>query len=103
MRYRVIIFSLLVLSICGFCLTQAELTVLRYQLQMPPIIGNAFGFRIVGTLNEGAFGLVWKLDNKLGMFTGQVLAFNSVLSKWIETGVFEWKKVYCDIYLLLRF
>ena len=102
MRYRVIVFVLLVISICGFSLTQSELSVLRYQLQMPNIIGNAMGFRVVGTLDEGAFGLVWKYDNKIGMFTGQVLSFTSAISKWLETGVFEWSKVYFDIYLLLR-
>jgi len=70
---------------------------------MPSIVGNALGFRVVGTLDEGAFGLVWKLDNKTCMFTGQVLAFNSVLAKWLDTGVFGWDKVYFDVYLLLRF
>jgi len=84
-------------------MTQSELSVLRYQLQMPTIVGNALGFRLVGTLNEGACGLVWKLDNKMGLFTGQVLACNSVISKWLDTGVFEWDKVYFDVYLLLRF
>ncbi len=103
MRYRVFILVLVIIGICGFCLTQSELSVLRYQLQMPTIAGNAAGFRMVGTIDEGAFGAVWKLDRKLGLFTGQVLAFNSVLSKWLETGVFEWSKVYFDIYLLLRF
>jgi len=103
MRLRVIILCLLVISIFGFSLTQSELSVLRYQLQMPTIVGNALGLRVVGTLDEGAFGLVWKLDNKTGMFTGQVLAFNSVLAKWLDTGVFEWDKVYFDVYLLLRF
>jgi len=104
MRYRVIIISLVVLSICAFAgLTQSELSVLRYQLQMPSIIGNAAGFRIVGTLDEGACGAVWKIDNKVGMFTGQVLCFNSVIGKWLETGVFQWEKVYFDIYLLVRF
>lgn len=104
MRYRVIIISLVVLSICAFAgLTQSELSVLRYQLQMPSIIGNAAGFRIVGTVDEGAFGLVWKYDSKTGIFTGQVLGFNSMLWKWLETGVFQWEKVYFDIYLLLRF
>ena len=103
MRKCLIIMILLVFSICGFCLTQSELSVLRYQLQMPTIIGNALGFRVVGTLDEGALGLVWKVDKKLGLFTGQVLSFNSVFAKWLETGVFEWQKVYFDIYLLLRF
>lgn len=103
MRMRSIIMILLVISICGFCMTQSELSVLKYQLQMPSIVGNAAGFRMVGTLNEGAFGLVWKVDKKLGMFTGQVLAFNSVFAKWLETGEFEWQKVYFDVYLLLRF
>jgi len=103
MRLRVIIMSLLLVSIFGVAMTQSELSVLRYQLQMPTIVGNALGFRVVGTLNEGAFGLVWKLDNKTGMFTGQVLAYNSVISKWLDTGVFEWEKVYFDVYLLVRF
>jgi len=103
MRYRVIILVLVVICICGFSMTQAELSVLRYQLQMPTIVGNALGFRVVGSLNDGAFGLVWKLDNRMGLFTGQVLAYNSVISKWLDTGVFEWEKVYFDIYLLLRF
>ena len=103
MRIRAIVFVLLVISICGFSLTQSELSVLRYQLQMPTIVGNALGFRIVGTVDEGACGLVWKIDNRTGMFTGQVLAFNSVFGKWIDTGVFEWQKVYFDVYLLLRF
>ena len=103
MRLRVIILCLLVISIFGFSLTQSELSVLRYQLQMPTIVGNALGFRVVGTLDEGACGLVWKLDNKMGMFTGQVLAYNSVISKWLDTGVFEWEKVYFDVYLLVRF
>lgn len=102
MRLRVIVMIWLVVSIFGFSMTQAEVSVLRYQLQMPSIVGNALGFRIVGTLDEGAFGVVWKLDNNLGMFSGQVLAFNSVLSTWLETGVFDWQKVYFDIYLLLR-
>ncbi len=103
MRLRLIIVSLLVICICGFSLTQSELSVLRYQLQMPTIVGNALGFRVVGTVDEGAFGLVWKYDDKRGMFTGQVLAFNSVFGKWLETGVFEWQKVYFDVYLLVRF
>ncbi len=103
MRLRLMIVSLLVICILGFSLTQSELSVLRYQLQMPTIVGNALGFRVVGTVDEGAFGLVWKVDNKTGMFTGQVLAFNSVFGKWLETGVFEWQKVYFDVYLLLRF
>ena len=103
MRLRVIIMSLLLVSIFGVAMTQAELSVLRYQLQMPTIVGNALGFRVVGSLNDGAFGLVWKVDNKMGMFTGQVLACNSVISKWLDAGVFEWEKVYFDIYLLLRF
>jgi len=103
MRYRVIILVLVVICICGFSMTQSELSVLRYQLQMPTIVGNALGFRLVGTLNEGACGLVWKLDNRMGLFTGQVLAYNSVISKWLDTGVFEWEKVYFDVYLLVRF
>ena len=103
MRMRFIIMILLVLSIGAFALTQSELSVLKYQLQMPSIMGNAAGFRLVGTLDEGACGAVWKVDNKVGMFTGQVLCFNSVFAKWLETGVFEWQKVYFDIYLLLRF
>ena len=103
MRLRIIVLIGLVVSILGFSLTQSELSVLRYQLQMPNIVGNALGFRVVGTVDEGACGLVWKVDNKTGMFTGQVLAFNSVFGKWIETGVFEWQKVYFDVYLLLRF
>ena len=100
---RVIILILLVLSVVGFSLTQSELSVLRYQLQMPSLVGNAFGFRLVGTLQEGAFGIVWKWESKVGMFTGQILSFNSVLSKWIEGGVFEWSRVYFDIFLLFRF
>lgn len=103
MRFRMIVLIGLLFSIVGVCMTQSELSVLRYQLQMPSIVGSAFGFRMVGTLNEGAFGLVWKVDKKLGLFTGQVLAFNSVFAKWLETGEFEWQKVYFDVYLLLRF
>lgn len=103
MRFSWIILGLLVLSVLGFSMTQAEVSVLKYQLQMPAIIGNAVGFRILGSMDDGAFGLVWKTENKSVMFTGQVLAYNSVLSKWLETGVFEWSKVYFDIFLLLRF
>lgn len=103
MKYRLIIFSLLLFSIFGVAMTQSELSVLRYQLQMPSIVGSALGFRMVGTLNEGAFGVVWKVESKAVMFTGQVLSFNSVLSTWLDTGVFEWSKIYGDIYLLLRF
>lgn len=103
MKYRLIIFSLLLFSIFGVAMTQSELSVLKYQLQMPSIVGSALGFRMVGTVNEGAFGLVWKIDKKIGMFTGQVLGFNSVLDEWLKTGVFEWSRVYFDIYLLVRF
>jgi len=87
----------------GFSLTQTEVSILRYQLQMPPIIGNAVGFRVIGSVNDGAFGLVWKIDKKFGMFTGQILGMNSVVSEFIDTGVIEWSKVYFDIFLLLRF
>ena len=103
MRCRVIIFVLLVISICGFSLTQTEVSVLRYQLQMPSIVGNAVGFRIIGSVDDGAFGIVWKVDKKFGMFTGQILGMNSVVSEFIDTGVIEWSKVYFDIFLLLRF
>jgi len=103
MRFRWLIVFGLIISIFGFSLTQTELTVLRYQLQMPAIAGNAVGFRVIGSVNDGAFGLVWRLDNKIGLFTGQVLGMNSVISEYIETGVFEWSKVYFDIFLLLRF
>jgi len=87
----------------GFSLTQTEVSILRYQLQMPPIVGNAVGFRVIGTVNDGAFGLVWKIDKKFGIFTGQILGMNSVVSEFIDTGVIEWSKVYFDIFLLLRF
>ncbi len=103
MRVRVIIFVLVVISVMGFSLTQTEVSILRYQLQMPPIIGNAVGFRVIGSVNDGAFGLVWKIDKKFGMFTGQILGMNSVVSEFIDTGVIEWSKVYFDIFLLLRF
>lgn len=104
MRYSVIVLiCLVVVSIVGFSMTQAEVSVLKYQLQMPSILGNAVGFRILGSMDDGAFGLVWKTDTKSVMFTGQVLAYNSVFSKFLETGVFEWSKVYFDIFLLLRF
>lgn len=103
MMYRVIVLICLIVSIFTFSMTQAEVSVLKYQLQMPSIIGNAVGFRVLGNIDDGAFGLVWKVDNKLGMFTGQVLAYNSVFSEWLETGVFEWSKVYFDMFLLLRF
>lgn len=103
MRFRVIILSLLVISIFAFSLSQGEVSILKYQLQMPNVSGNAFGLRMVGTLQYGAFGLVWKYENKSCMFTGQVLTFNSVFQKWLETGVFEWSNVYFDIFLLLRF
>jgi len=103
MRFRVIIFVLLVIGICGFSLTQTEVSVLRYQLQMPSIVGNAVGFRIIGSVDDGAFGIVWKVDNKFGMCTGQILGMNSVVSEFIETGVIEWSKVYFDIFLLVRF
>lgn len=102
MRLMVSIFILLVISM-GFSMTQAEVSVLKYQLQMPAIIGNAVGFRILGSMDDGAFGLVWKTENKSVMFTGQVLAYNSVFSEWLETGVFQWSKVYFDVFLLLRF
>lgn len=103
MRFRVIVLCLLVISIFGFSLTQTEVSVLRYQLQMPSIVGNAVGFRIIGSVDDGAFGVVWKVDKKFGMFTGQVLGMNSVVSEFIDTGVIEWSKVYFDIFLLLRF
>ena len=103
MRLRVIIFVLLVIGICGYSLTQSEINVLRYQLQMPTIVGNAVGFRMIGSADEGAFGIVWKVDKKWCMFTGQVLGMNSVFSKYIDTGVLEWQKVYFDMFLLLRF
>ena len=103
MRLRLIILSLVVISVCGFCLTQTEISVLKYQLQMPSIIGNAVGFRMMGNMEDGAFGLVWRVDNRIGLFTGQVLGFNSVFSEWLETGVFQWDRVYFDIFLLLRF
>ena len=103
MRLKVIIFVLVVISVMGFSLTQTEVSILRYQLQMPPIIGNAVGFRVIGSVNDGAFGLVWKIDKKFGMFTGQILGMNSVVSEFIDTGVIEWSKVYFDIFLLLRF
>ena len=103
MRVRVIIFVLVVISVMGFSLTQTEVSILRYQLQMPPIVGNAVGFRVIGTVNDGAFGLVWKIDKKFGIFTGQILGMNSVVSEFIDTGVIEWSKVYFDIFLLLRF
>ena len=103
MRLRVIIFVLVVISVMGFSLTQTELSVLRYQLQMPSIVGNAVGFRVIGSVDDGAFGLVWKIDKRFGMFTGQVLGMNSVVSEFIDTGVIEWSKVYFDIFLLLRF
>lgn len=103
MRYRVIIFVLLVIAIFGFSLNQTEISVLKYQLQMPAIVGNALGFRIVGSVDDGAFGLVWKVDKKWGMFTGQILGMSSIVSQYIETGVIEWSKVYFDMFLLLRF
>jgi hypothetical protein len=103
MWFRLFIVSLLVFSIFAFSFTQSELTMLRYQLQMPPVVGNSFGLRTVGTLDEGAFGLVWKYDTNFSMFSGQILAFNSVFSNWLETGVFEWQKLYFDIFLLFRF
>ena len=103
MRYRVIIFVLLVIAIFGFSLSQTEISVLKYQLQMPAIVGNALGFRIVGSVDDGAFGLVWKVDQKWGMFTGQILGMSSIVSQYIETGVIEWSKVYFDMFLLLRF
>lgn len=100
---RLIVFFVVLISVVGFSLTQSEVSVLKYQLQMPSLIGNTIGMRFIGTLREGAFGLVWKWESKLGMFTGQVLGFNSVFAKWMETGVFEWSGVYFDIFLLLRF
>lgn len=103
MRFRLIVIILVVVSILGFSMTQSELSVLRYQLQMPSIVGNAVGFRIVGNFDDGAFGLVWKCENKSVMFTGQLLAYNSVFPQWLNTGGFEWSKVYFDIFLLLRF
>jgi len=103
MMYRVIVLICLIVSIFTFAMTQSEVSVLKYQLQMPSIVGNALGFRMLGSIDDGAFGLVWKVENKAGMFTGQVLAYNSVLSKWLETGVLQWEKVYFDIFLLLRF
>lgn len=103
MRLRMIVISLLVICICGFCLTQPEVSVLRYQLQMPSIVGNAVGFRMIGSVDDGAFGIVWKVDTKSCMFTGQILGMNSVVSEFIDTGVVEWSKVYFDIFLLLRF
>jgi len=103
MRFRWLIVFGLIISIFGFSLTQTEISVLRYQLQMPSIVGNAVGFRVIGTFDDGAFGVVWKIDKKLVMFTGQVLGMNSVISEFIDTGVFEWSKVYFDIFLLLRF
>lgn len=103
MMYRVIVLICLIVSIFTFSMTQAEVSVLKYQLQMPAISGNAVGVRILGSMDDGAFGLVWKTENKSVMFTGQVLAYNSVFAKWLETGVFEWDKVYFDVFLLLRF
>lgn len=104
MRYRVIVLiGLVVVSILGFSMTQAEVSVLKYQLQMPSIVGNALGFRLIGSMDDGAFGLVWKNDNKSFMCTGQILAYNSVFSKWLETGVWEWSKVFFDVFLLVRF
>lgn len=105
MRVKIIVLVALVfcMSMTCFALSQTELNVLRYQLQMPTVTGNAIGFRTIGTLEEGAFGLVWRLDNRSGLFTGQVLAFNKVLEKWVSSGVFEWSSVYFDVFLLLRF
>jgi len=103
MVFRLIVFSLLVISIFGFSLTNSEVSMLKYQLQMPSLVGNAFGFRMVGTLEQGAFGVVWKVENKMGIFTGQVLSFSSVISKFMETGMIEWSRIYVDVFLLLRF
>lgn len=103
MRFRFIILSLIVVSILGFSMSQSEVSLLKYQLQMPSIVGSGIGFRMIGTLEEGGFGLVWKLDKKVVLFTGQVLGFNSFFSKWVETGVAEWSKLYFDVFLLLRF
>ncbi|MDM7320294.1 MAG: hypothetical protein P3W91_001030 [Fervidobacterium sp.] len=98
-----IIVWFLIVGVLGLCFTQSEVSMLRYQLQMPTVSGNAMGFRLVGTLKEGGVGMVWKVENKIGLFTGQILAYNSVLYNWLETGVFDWAKVYFDVFLLLRF
>jgi hypothetical protein len=102
--FRLIVLSLLVFSaVFVFSLTNSELSILRYQLQMPSLVGNALGFRTVGSFEEGAFGLVWRVSNDAVMLTGQVLAFNSVFLNLFEMGEFEWSRVYFDVFLLFRF
>ena len=100
MKWCIIV--ILLVAVLGLSFSQTELSVLKYQLQMPAIVGNAAGFRLVGTLQEGAFGIVFKYDKGV-MITGQVLGYNSVIGKWLETGVIEWRKIYFDIFFIFRF
>jgi len=38
-------------------LSQTEISILKYQLQMPQVIGNAVGFRLLGSGINGAVGM----------------------------------------------
>lgn len=81
-------------------LSQTEVNILKYQLNMPPISGNAVGFRLLGSGLNGAFGMVWRVEKWGMLFTGQVMGFASDL---FAGGGVRWERLYYDIYLLWRF
>jgi hypothetical protein len=98
---KLIVVLLVVFSIVVFGgLSQTEVNILRYQLNMPSVAGNAIGFRVIGSGFDGAFGLVWRWSTNEILFTGQVLGWVGDL---FRGDIPWWDRVYYDIFWLLRF